>query len=164
MKTLRSLSVIAVALLAGCSLFQGPDGNVSPTRLAAISRLAAYSGTSVTLTLYPANRGDVQAAYDCLDEMVKQDTWDVCTAAWILTDHGFTNLVGEEGHLIITSGILLVDAVFGVNYDVKSNANVKAVVTGIRDGIGLALNAPKGGPWEEDLILARLKAEAKATR
>jgi hypothetical protein len=169
-------------LLAGCAgQSTGSGGSTStltPQRVQAIAKLAAYAGTRADLQSHPEHRPAFVAAQRQLQVLVDQERWDIAAMATALQGAPIEQLQSSEGTLYLTGGIMLLDAIGAGQWDARSNENVRAVILGTNEGIRLALGievtatTAAAGTREyraavdnaEQGILETLTSEAEATR
>lgn len=162
--TIIALAVIAFPLtfLPGCSTTPTGSGGITPERAGAISRLAAWSGCTAALLSDPSSRETWTTTRDAIAAMEATERWDAASLSVILREHGIAELVGDEGTLSITAGILLIDVFTGAKVDIATVPHVRAVITGLRSGLDLALgHATKASRLA---TRERLKAAAISTR
>lgn len=174
----KSRSVVVLLLVvggllglitAGCSSTGGTAAGgdrLNPERVQAIAKLAAYAGTVAYLKQHPEQRPAVQSASAGLQSLVAQERWDTTAVATVLTEAGFTEMEGSEGALVLMGGLMLTDAIGLGEYDAGNSEHVRAAVTGIAEGVRLALVAPVRvrGQNVRLSMLEQLRAEAEATR
>ena len=151
---------IAATLLSlgslGCATFK-PGGLLSPMRVEAISRLAAYVGATADLRAHPEHRVPMEIAQDRLAALVASRRWDADAAARILSETAIPEFQGSEGAVRIVGGLTLIDALGLGKWDAREATHVAALITGVEGGLRLAL-APRGmahrdvDPMERHLI------------
>lgn len=161
------LFALFALIFSGCR--SGTGGSETPTmtpaRVEAISRLAAYAGATADMRENPEHRRYYVAARDALDVLIQQQRWDLEAVMAALSTVPVDGLDGSEGALILTGGLLLVDAIGGEKVDLRQVEYVRAAAVGIHGGLKLALATKavaRAGPI--DTVLIRLEAEARATR
>lgn len=161
----QKLAVMLVALLCGCSVFQGGSQVVTPERVQAIVKFAAASTAIVMLNKDPATRLDLTAARDGFATMAEAEVWDIQTAVYVAMNHGLTALASAEGSIVVSGGVLLIDLFTGKQVNLKNEEYVRAFVIGARDGLTDALAVVTGKRAGTSIsILERLQAEAVKTR
>lgn len=156
-------------MFAGCATLNNP---VTTQRIVAISKLATYSSCVATA----GEPGSVArtkwlSALGELNYMIEQRDWRPVLLGAALAKAGVPEMIGTEGKLVISGGVVLVDLFTSILWPVDTAKFVEAVATGARDGIDLALNDAlsernmAGFRYERaSLIQAQLRMEAEATR
>lgn len=178
----RTWALVAVSLAfllagAGCASSPATPGTsgtstaskwLSPPRVQAIARLAAYSGTLADLRSHPEHRAQYETAARQLQVFVDSGQWDATAAATALAGSGIQQLQGSEGALILQGGLLLTDAIGIGQYDARSQEHVRAAILGILDGLNMALwpggELHRGIPANADEQEDALRADAIASR
>jgi hypothetical protein len=162
------LPIALIALAVGCSTL---PAFITPTRIEAVTRLAAYSSAKALLIDKPETREQLQKAADGFAALEASEKWDFATAANIAASSGLEWLTSPEGNLALTGGVLFIDLVMGKQLEVSGDANVRAFVVGAHSGLDQALaakptvrTAARAAPSASDPIYDRLLREAQATR
>ena len=166
---LCSLLLLIVLALVFTACQSGTGGAsapaMTPARVESISRLAAYAGTTADLRENPGHRQYYTAARDALDVLIREERWDLDAVMAALSTVPVDGMEGSEGALVLTGGMLLIDAIGGSEFDLRKVEYVRAAAVGIHGGLKLAL-ASKGASKAAaiDTVLYRLEAEARSTR
>lgn len=164
MKTTPIITLSAMLLLAGCTTTpQNPDTiAANARRVQSVTRLSVYAGTKAALITKPETREAFIKANTALAAFVAQSNWNATAAANVLIEAGIPAVSTEEGQLVLTGSVLLLD-LFGPTLDLRDNAYSEAFIRGASDGLRLALNVqrPSFGAKSTE---ARLAEEAVATR
>ena len=167
--------VLPAVLVTGCqstnTTADVSQPAVSPARVEAIARLATYGAVTTDLQSHPERRVTYEQAEAGLAKLVAAKQWDADDILNALSAVPMDQMDSTEGVMMISGGLILLDAVGGSRTELVQSEFLRAAAVGIDDGLKLALKprsraAPPGAVAapRRDSILIRLTAEAKATR
>lgn len=157
---------LVLFLVAGCSTL--PEW-ITPARIEAVTRLAAYGSAKALLIKEPDSRPELENARAGFVALESSEQWDLPTAAAIASANGLGWLSSPEGNLALTGGVMFIDLILGKQIELSGDAYARAFIVGARSGLDFALAntstadaRTSTGPG--DPTYSRLLAEAKATR
>jgi len=175
---LLAAAILAGAITTGCSTTgeQSTTSSITPERVEACSRFAAYATATAAMLRDPSVRPALEAAAEGITALRAQERWDLATMANIATTHGLAELISSQGSLTVTStetpvpnndqttvaitgAVLFFDAIIGESLDIKTQPYAQAVICGVGDGLSLAV----GSGSKSLSTLDELSASAAAT-
>jgi hypothetical protein len=149
--------------------------DTKPTaRIHGIAKLAAYVGTRAQLLRDPSSRPALEQVRGGVNDLVAQSQWDTTALVLVAGGH-FPEMQSDEGTLILTATPLLIDLLTGARWDLRDSEYAEATITGIAEGMNLALGpavvVTRGGPPPLPTplppahgVIEKLQADARATR
>jgi hypothetical protein len=169
----RSPNTLNLFILASLIPFLGGCVNsdsgaiMTVTRAERLTRLAAYISAKSILKKHPELRPQFESARNGFCELVNAKTWDLSTFAAIATANGLAQLQTDEGILIITGAVELLDLFTGttIRPDLRDEPYARAIIIGACDGLTMATTAPRAFmEHQEDATLEALRGQERACR
>jgi hypothetical protein len=129
------LSIACLAVLPACKTTATGQSVADIDRIARVSRQAASIGARETLQYFPQFRPDLQLAHDELVTLENSQTIDLNSILDIISKLPDSALHTEYARLSVDGARLLISAIDLPEVDASTLAELKPIVTALRQGL-----------------------------
>lgn len=135
------LAAAMVAFLPSCNILESSVKKITPAQVTTASREAAYLGAKAVVKKGdPKTIEQLHTAYLAINDLVESKAVTGAVLRNIVATLPFKQLDNDNARLAVSGVTLLYDSVVGDGLNVEQKPYVLAAATGLRDGLGEALN------------------------